>query len=91
MENYDTLKEKGLVKILKTENSCAFSFAQFSQDTGEQMTDKVQEIKIDSLVEEKAMLEKRINEIEILLKDIEEAPLTKPESVVEISPVEIVK
>jgi hypothetical protein len=78
MEKYATLKERGLATLLKTENSCAISYAQFDKDTGERVEDKVLSFNVEELKKEKEGCQNRIIEIDRMLEEIDNTPLAEP-------------
>ena len=90
LQKYEELKGKELVKILNTGSNYAISYKQFDPDTGEQIEDKVLSLDVDALKEEKESLsiesQKRIDEIDMILKDIKTTPITPPEPISEELP-----
>jgi hypothetical protein len=70
------LKDLGLVKILKTDNSVAKSVANFDPQTGDRLDDTVTQIFPDQLKSEKETLQAKIDEIDALLADIDNTPIT---------------
>ena len=72
------LKTKGLLTLLKTDNSVAKSTAVFNSQTGERLADEVIQIFPDQLLQEKETLQARIDEIDSLLAEIEATPITPP-------------
>ncbi len=85
-KDFTTLELSGLANILKTENSVAISYAKFDPDTGERLDDFVQQIFPDQLTQEKVELQSRIDEIDALLANIDNAQITPPSPADKILP-----
>ena len=71
MKNYKELKKKNLAVIIKTENSCAISYAQFDTATGERLPDLVLLLDVAGLQSQVVELEVKLAEVKELLVEIE--------------------
>jgi len=76
MENYKELKKKGLAVIIKTENSCAISYAQFDTATGERLPDLVLPLDVAGLQSQVVELEVKLAEVNGLLAEIAATPVS---------------
>ena len=76
MKNYKELKKKNLAVIIKTENSCAISYAQFDTATGERLPDLVLLLDVAGLQSQVVDLEVKLAEVNGLLAEIAATPVS---------------
>lgn len=67
---YKTLKEKGLIKIVKVGNSCAYELTKFDPSTGEVSTPEVGALSKEQIQAQRAELQAQITALDELLADL---------------------
>lgn len=77
-KSYFAMKDKGLVSILNTGTNYAIAYAQFNPETGERIEDKVLTLNDKALMDEKASLQARMDDIDAFLNEIANTPVTPP-------------
>ena len=69
IKNYQELKEKNAVSIVKAGDSYAVAYKQFNESTGEDLPDKVEGVNMQELEEKKKSLQDEIAEIDFFIAD----------------------
>ena len=69
IKQYNELKEKNAVEIIKTENSQALSFKKYDDRTGIRLPDEIQGFDLEELTKKKEELQTEITSIDAFLAE----------------------
>ena len=74
VKKYMAKKEKGLVKVVKVHGRALVTFKVFDAETGDELDPQTVVLSEDAVKNRIAELQEEINNLEVLLKDLEQAP-----------------
>ena len=73
LKNYQELKEKNAVSLVKAGDSFAVAYKKFDVNTGEDKPDEVLGVNMPELLEKKEALQAEITEIDLFITDCDAA------------------